>query len=54
MPNNRIPIDKYTKFNVPLTDPRIVEAGLDPNSFLGVGLSESELQRRVSDKKGKK
>ena len=40
-------------FNVMLSDPRILEAGLNPNDFLGKGLSEEELTRRLNEKKNK-
>ena len=42
------------ELNVPLSDPRIVKAGIDPASLHGKGISESELRDRMRSRgKGK-
>ena len=39
--------------NVSLADPRIKLAGIDPNSLLGKGISETELQKRLKKVRGR-
>ena len=36
-----------TIFNVPLSDPKIVEAGLNPSDLYGKGISWEELEKRL-------
>ena len=48
--------DTGNVMNVPLSDPRLVKAGIDPHSLYGRGITEPELQRRLEEAKrrGKK
>ena len=42
-------------FNVALTDHRLKDAGIDPKSLIGHGITENELNSRLSKiKKGKR
>lgn len=37
-------------FKVPLSDRRIKQVGIDPNSLLGRGITEEELRGRLAEK----
>ena len=43
--------DTGNVFKVPLSDHRIIKAGIDPKTLLGKGITEGELQRRLRSKK---